>query len=95
MSNFVTVADGARIFYKDWGTGQPIVFAHGWPLSSDAWDDQMFYLASHGYRVIAHDRRGHGRYSQPFAGNDMDTYAVDLAALIARHREAASALIAG
>ena len=67
---------------KDWGTGQPVVFSHGWPLTADAWEDQMFFLASHGYRCIAHDRRGHGRSSQPWNGNDMDTYADDLAALI-------------
>ena len=82
-SNTLRTADGTLIYYKDWGSGPPVVFSHGWPLSSDAWEDQMFYLASHGYRVIAHDRRGHGRSSQPFDGNDMDTYADDLAALIA------------
>src|SRR5262245_20354540 len=71
-----------QIYYKDWGTGQPIVFSHGWPLSADAWDDQMLFLSSHGYRCIAHDRRGHGRSSQPWNGNDMDTYADDLSALI-------------
>ncbi len=70
------------LYYKDWGTGQPVVFSHGWPLNADAWDEQMFYIASHGYRVIAHDRRGHGRSSQPWDGNDMDTYADDLAVLI-------------
>jgi non-heme chloroperoxidase len=70
-----------KLFYKDWGTGQPIVFSHGWPLSADAWEDQMLFLSSHGYRCIAHDRRGHGRSSQPWMGNDMDTYADDLAAL--------------
>jgi non-heme chloroperoxidase len=77
----ITVSDGTEIYFKDWGTGQPVVFSHGWPLSSDAWEDQMFFLASHGYRCIAHDRRGHGRSSQPWNGNDMDTYADDLAAL--------------
>lgn len=82
MSNFVTVADGARIFYKDWGNGQPIVFAHGWPLSSDAWDPQMLFMGQNGYRVIAHDRRSHGRSSQTWDGNNMDTYADDLAAVI-------------
>ena len=82
MSNFVTVKDGARIFYKDWGTGQPIVFAHGWPLSSDAWDPQMLFMGQNGYRVIAHDRRSHGRSSQTWDGNNMDTYADDLAAVI-------------
>lgn len=71
-----------RIYYKDWGSGQPIVFSHGWPLTADAWEDQMFFLASHGYRCIAHDRRGHGRSSQTWNGNDMDTYADDLAALV-------------
>ena len=70
------------IYYKDWGTGQPVVFSHGWPLSADAWESQMFFLASNGYRTIAHDRRGHGRSSQPWNGNDMDTYADDLAQLI-------------
>ncbi|MFL5666934.1 MAG: alpha/beta fold hydrolase [Ktedonobacteraceae bacterium] len=81
-TNTVTTQDGTRIFYKDWGTGQPVVFSHGWPLNADAWDDQMLFVASHGYRAIAHDRRGHGRSSQPWDGNDMDTYADDLAALI-------------
>ena len=71
-----------EIYYKDWGTGQPVVFSHGWPLSADAWEDQMFYLASRGYRCIAHDRRGHGRSSQPWNGNEMDTYADDLAKLV-------------
>ena len=78
----LTTADGTEIFYKDWGSGQPIVFSHGWPLSSDAFEDQMFFLASQGFRCIAHDRRGHGRSSQPWQGNDMDTYADDLAALV-------------
>src|SRR5260221_9348304 len=78
----ITTKDGAQIFYKDWGSGQPIVFSHGWPLNADAWDDQLFFLASNGYRAIAHDRRGHGRSSQTFTGNDMDTYADDLAALV-------------
>src|SRR2546427_9233005 len=70
------------LYYKDWGTGQPVVFSHGWPLTADAWEDQMLFLAARGYRCIAHDRRGHGRSSQPWNGNDMDTYAGDLAALV-------------
>jgi non-heme chloroperoxidase len=78
----LTVKDGTRIYYKDWGTGQPVVFSHGWPLSADAWEDQMMFLAGRGYRCIAHDRRGHGRSDQPWNGNDMDTYADDLAALV-------------
>jgi non-heme chloroperoxidase len=77
----ITTKDGARIYYKDWGSGQPIVFSHGWPLNADAWDEQLFFFASSGYRAIAHDRRGHGRSSQTWHGNDMDTYADDLAAL--------------
>jgi non-heme chloroperoxidase len=78
----IPTQDGTRIFYKDWGSGQPVVFSHGWPLNADAWDDQMFFMASHGFRAIAHDRRGHGRSSQPWDGNDMNTYADDLAALL-------------
>ena len=81
MSTIIT-KDGASIYYKDWGTGQPVVFSHGWPLSADAWESQMVYLASQGYRCIAHDRRGHGRSSQPWNGNEMDTYADDLSELI-------------
>jgi non-heme chloroperoxidase len=78
----ITTKDGTKLYYKDWGSGQPVVLSHGWPLTADAWDSQMLFLASHGYRVIAHDRRGHGRSSQPWNGNDMDTYADDLATLI-------------
>ena len=78
----ITTKDGTQIYYKDWGTGQPVVFSHGWPLSADSWEAQMLFLAAHGYRCIAHDRRGHGRSSQPWNGNDMDTYADDLAELI-------------
>jgi non-heme chloroperoxidase len=78
----ITTEDGTQIYYKDWGTGQPVVFSHGWPLNADAWEAQMFFLASNGYRCIAHDRRGHGRSSQPWQGNEMNTYADDLAALI-------------
>jgi non-heme chloroperoxidase len=77
----ITTKDGTQIHYNDWGTGQPVVFSHGWPLSADAFEDQMFFLASQGYRCIGHDRRGHGRSSQPWNGNDMDTYADDLAEL--------------
>jgi non-heme chloroperoxidase len=78
----ITTSDGTELYFNDWGTGQPVVFSHGWPLSGDAFEDQMFFLASHGYRCIAHDRRGHGRSSQPWDGNDLDTYADDLAALV-------------
>lgn len=78
----ITTKDGARIFYKDWGTGQPVVFSHGWPLNADAWDPQLFFLQSKGFRAIAHDRRGHGRSTQTASGNDMDTYADDLATLV-------------
>jgi non-heme chloroperoxidase len=78
----VTTQDGTEIFYKDWGMGHPVVFSHGWPLNADAWDDQLFFMASNGFRAVAHDRRGHARSSQPWNGNDMDHYADDLAALI-------------
>src|SRR5437660_1072715 len=81
-SDTVTMKDGTRIYFKEWGSGQPIVFSHGWPLTADAWEDQMMFLSSRGYRCIAHDRRGHGRSSQPSNGNDMDTYADDLATLV-------------
>jgi non-heme chloroperoxidase len=80
--NRVKMKDGTAIYYKDWGSGHPVVFSHGWPLTADAWDAQMIFLGQHGHRVIAHDRRGHGRSDQPWNGNDMDTYADDLAALI-------------
>lgn len=78
----IATPDGTQIYYKDWGAGQPVVFSHGWPLNADTWDEQLVFLAANGYRAIAHDRRGHGRSSQPWNGNDMDTYADDLAALI-------------
>jgi non-heme chloroperoxidase len=78
----ITTKDGAQIFYKDWGKGQTVVFSHGWPLNADAWDDQLYLFAANGYRAIAHDRRGHGRSTQTSSGNDMDTYADDLAALV-------------
>src|SRR4051812_42318088 len=77
----IKTADGANIFYKDWGEGQPVVFSHGWPLNADAWDEQLMLVASRGYRAIAHDRRGHGRSSQTWQGNEMNTYADDLAQL--------------
>src|SRR3569833_2407044 len=78
----ITTKDDTQIYYNEWGTGQPVVFSHGWPLSAEAFEDQMFFLASRGYRCIAHERRGHGRSSQPWNGNDLDTYADDLAALM-------------
>src|SRR5437762_1655391 len=81
--SIITTKDGTSIYYKDWGQGQPVVFSHGWPLSADAWEDQMIFLGQNGFRCIAHDRRGHGRSSQPWTGNEMDTYADDLAALVA------------
>jgi len=80
--SMITVKDGTQIYYKDWGVGQPVVFSHGWPLSADSWEAQMFFLASNGYRCIAHDRRGHGRSSQPWNGNEMDTFADDLSVLM-------------
>jgi non-heme chloroperoxidase len=90
----ITTNDGVNIFYKDWGSGQPIVFSHGWPLSADDWDAQMTFFLHHGYRVIAHDRRGHGRSSQTWGGNEMDTYADDLAALL-DHLDVADVMLAG
>jgi non-heme chloroperoxidase len=80
--SMITTQDGTELFYKDWGTGQPVVFSHGWPLNADAWDEQAFLVASNGYRAVAHDRRGHGRSGQPWTGNDLDTYADDLAELL-------------
>src|SRR4051812_17041887 len=80
----IETRDGANIYYRDWGSGQPVVFSHGWPLTGDAFEDQMFFLAARGYRCVAHDRRGHGRSSQPWNGNEMNTYADDLAALVAK-----------
>jgi non-heme chloroperoxidase len=82
MSNTITTKDGTTLYYKDWGAGQPIVFSHGWPLNSDSWEAQMLFLASQGYRCVAHDRRGHGRSSQPWTGHEMNTYADDLATVM-------------
>lgn len=82
MDSTIRTRDGTTIYYKEWGTGRPLIFSHGWPLSADAWDEQMLFLASHGFRCIAHDRRGHGRSSQPWDGNDLDTYADDLSGLL-------------
>lgn len=93
MSTFTT-QDDTQIYYKDWGSGQPVVFSHGWPLNSDSWEAQMLFLADHGYRAIAHDRRGHGRSSQPWSGNEMDTYADDLSALI-EHLDLQDAVLFG
>ncbi|MBZ9843204.1 MULTISPECIES: alpha/beta hydrolase [unclassified Mesorhizobium] len=93
-SGTITTKDGTQIFYKDWGTGQPVVFHHGWPLSSDDWDAQMLFFLAQGYRVIAHDRRGHGRSSQTDTGNEMDTYAADVAAL-AEHLDLKDAIHVG
>ncbi|GGC88807.1 alpha/beta fold hydrolase [Chelatococcus reniformis] len=92
--SILTVSDGTRIFYKDWGQGTPVVFSHGWPLSADAWDSQMQFLAAHGYRAIAHDRRSHGRSDQTWDGNDMDTYAADLAQLL-DHLDVKGAMLVG
>jgi len=90
----ITTQDGTEIYYKDWGSGEPIVFSHGWPLTADSWEAQMFFLASKGYRCIAHDRRGHGRSSQPSDGNEMNTYADDLATLI-EHLDLQRAVLVG
>ena len=87
--------EGTQIYFQDWGIGQPVVFSHGWPLSADAWDDQMLFLGAHDFRVIAHDRRGHGRSSQPWNGNDLDTYADDLAELGHGTRRVAKAVLIG
>ncbi|MFL6673079.1 MAG: alpha/beta fold hydrolase [Massilia sp.] len=94
MNDYITTDDGTSIYFKDWGEGQPVVFSHGWPLSADAFEDQMFHLAANGYRCIAHDRRGHGRSTQTWDGNDLDTYADDLAALV-RELDLADAIHVG
>lgn len=91
---YLTLKDGCGYYYKDWGKGQPVVFSHGWPLSSDAWENQMFFLAQKGYRTIAPDRRGHGRSDQTWEGNNMDTYADDLAQLI-EHLDLHDAVLVG
>jgi non-heme chloroperoxidase len=91
---YITTKDGTQIYYKEWGSGQPIVFSHGWPLTADSWESQMFFLVSEGYRCIAHDRRGHGRSSQPSNGNEMDTYADDLAAVV-EHLDLKEAVLIG
>lgn len=92
--SFLTVSDGTQLYYKDWGSGQPVVFSHGWPLCADSWDAQLLHLASNGFRAVAHDRRGHGRSSQPWHGNEMDTYADDLAALM-DHLDLQGAILVG
>ncbi len=91
---YITTKDGTKIYYKDWGAGRPIVFSHGWPLTADSWESQMFFLASKGFRCIAHDRRGHGRSSQPSEGNEMDTYADDLATLL-KHLDLKKVVLVG
>ena len=91
---YITTKDGTKIYYKDWGDGRPIVFSHGWPLTADSWESQMFFLASKGFRCVAHDRRGHGRSSQPSEGNEMDTYADDLAALL-KHLDLKKVVLVG